>query len=215
MMTPKSFFYDLEREYYSQKWPQEPKPYRHLHEYFRPWLDPEGVFGGKDVLDVGAGECATTRMVEECFSPRRIVAVELFPRRMEPAFRANQSGRIKFVAGDCFRLPFPDASFDVVMGTLILHQLPDLERALGEIRRVLRNNGRYVGWEPNPFNVVIFFRYLAKPHSANQYLFWPWRIRRSFGRCGFHVGIRYFYAKFPRVRSRFLGSCVGLTAQCR
>jgi ubiquinone/menaquinone biosynthesis C-methylase UbiE len=41
-------------------------------------------------------------------------------------------------------LPFPDASFDFVVGTLVLCSVRDPQRALAEIRRVLRPGGRFV-----------------------------------------------------------------------
>jgi len=40
------------------------------------------------------------------------------------------------------RLPFPDASFDTVVGTLVLCSVPDQQKALAEIRCVLKPSGR-------------------------------------------------------------------------
>ncbi len=42
---------------------------------------------------------------------------------------------------DAAELPFEDASFDLVLGHAVLHHLPDLHRAFGEFRRVLRPGG--------------------------------------------------------------------------
>ena len=47
-------------------------------------------------------------------------------------------------ACDAAQLPFPDASFDLVVGHAVLHHLPELERSFEEFHRVLRPGGRIV-----------------------------------------------------------------------
>jgi ubiquinone/menaquinone biosynthesis C-methylase UbiE len=54
------------------------------------------------------------------------------------------------VACDAERLPFPDASFDLVFGHAVLHHLPNLDRAFSELTRVLRPGGRlFFAGEPS------------------------------------------------------------------
>jgi ubiquinone/menaquinone biosynthesis C-methylase UbiE len=213
-MGEKAFSYESEKVYYGQRWPQEAKPYLHLEPYLRCWLDPEAVFGGKRVLDIGAGECTYTRLIAEKFGPREIVACELFCERMLPAVRANRSPNLRFVAGDAFRLPFQDESFDIVFGSFVLCQLPDLDEIISEVRRVLLDNGHYIGIEPNPYHPIHLYRYIRGNHSPNQYLFGPQHLS-AFRKAGFEVTIRYFYAKLPRILSRFLGTCMGIVAEKR
>lgn len=211
-MSQKSFSYESERAYYSQKWPLEPKSYDNLEPYIRCWLNPEKVFMGKRVLDIGAGECTYTRLIADRFEPKEVVASELFLERMLPAVRANRNPNLHFVAGDAFCLPFQDESFDIVFGSFVLHQLPDLDEIISEVRRVLSDNGHYVGIEPNPYHPVHLYRYIRGNHSPNQYLFGP-RHLALFRKAGFEITIRYFYAKFPRMRNRFLGTCMGIIAK--
>jgi ubiquinone/menaquinone biosynthesis C-methylase UbiE len=45
---------------------------------------------------------------------------------------------------DAERLPYPDDSFDLVIGHAVLHHIPDVELALREVLRVLRPGGRFV-----------------------------------------------------------------------
>ncbi|SDE20945.1 class I SAM-dependent methyltransferase [Auraticoccus monumenti] len=45
---------------------------------------------------------------------------------------------------DAERLPFPDDSFDLVVGHAVIHHLPDVASAFAEIARVLRPGGRVV-----------------------------------------------------------------------
>jgi SAM-dependent methyltransferase len=49
---------------------------------------------------------------------------------------------VETVVADAERLPFPDGSFDLLLGHAVLHHLPSLERALAEFNRVLAPGGR-------------------------------------------------------------------------
>jgi ubiquinone/menaquinone biosynthesis C-methylase UbiE len=48
---------------------------------------------------------------------------------------------VKTARADAESLPFPEKSFDLVLGHAVLHHLPDLDRAFGEFFRVLRPGG--------------------------------------------------------------------------
>ena len=62
--------------------------------------------------------------------------------KLEERLRAAGRPRTRIVTGSAHRLPFGDASFDTVVGTLVLCTIPDPERALSEVARVLRPGGR-------------------------------------------------------------------------
>ncbi len=59
-------------------------------------------------------------------------------RRLEE----RASGDIQVLRAGAGELPFPDASFDTVISTLVLCTVPDTSRALAEIHRVLAPGGR-------------------------------------------------------------------------
>ena len=57
------------------------------------------------------------------------------------AKRDNRSAKLHFSVQDMFYLPYADQSFDVVIVSNALHIVPEPERALAEIRRVLKDDG--------------------------------------------------------------------------
>src|SRR4029079_12466389 len=73
-------------------------------------------------------------------------------RRNAAALGFEVEGRV----ADAEELPYPDASFDLVVGHAVLHHVPDVERALGEVLRVLRPGGRFVfAGEPTRYGDVV------------------------------------------------------------
>ncbi len=68
---------------------------------------------------------------------------------------------LPFVTGDMLALPFPDRSFTVVTIGYGLRNVPDLQRSLMEIRRVLVPNGRMLSLDFNrPSNPLVRSAYL-------------------------------------------------------
>lgn len=211
MIARKHFSYQREKDYYGEAWPVEAKPYDDLEPYFSAWLGERAAvhFNEKRVLDIGAGEATYTRFIAKNYRPELVVALDLFHQRLVPACRSFAEPNFSAVCGDCFSLPFGDGAFDTVFGSLVLHQVMDLDLVVREISRVLKPGGVYVGIEPNFSNVVILARLMFGRHSPNQYMFGR-RHLRNFESADFDVGIRYFYWKWPNIRSRSLGTCVGL-----
>lgn len=95
-----------------------------------------------DVLEIGPGTGANLRF----YAPDvRLTGLEPNPHMVRLLMRqATRLGRQITVVSDVSRgLPFPDASFDTVVSTLVLCSVPDVASTLAEVRRVLRPDGTF------------------------------------------------------------------------
>lgn len=89
------------------------------------------------VLDAGCGSGELTALV----AAPEVLGVDLSPAAVDAARSRGLDARL----ADVQSLPFPDDDFDVVLGNWMLYHLPDLDRGLAEIARVLRPGGRFIG----------------------------------------------------------------------
>jgi ubiquinone/menaquinone biosynthesis C-methylase UbiE len=102
---------------------------------------------GESVLDVGCGTgslaIAAKRYVG---SAGKVCAIDASPEMIARAKRKAARARLDVTFDEAIAevLPFPDAHFDVVLNTAMLHHLPKDARAqcAREMRRVLKPNGR-------------------------------------------------------------------------
>ncbi|HEV2762997.1 MAG TPA: class I SAM-dependent methyltransferase, partial [Pyrinomonadaceae bacterium] len=109
---------------------------------------------GKSLLDVGCGYGFIGRYLVER-ADCRVTGVDFQAHRARQP--DSEDGRLKFVEGDCLRLPFAEAAFDVTLAVEMLHHLDpkDVPAALGEMCRVLRPGGALAVYEVNRFHPLI------------------------------------------------------------
>lgn len=110
-------------------------------------LDPARLQPGESVVDVGCGTgslaIAAMRRVGPAGSVYGVDAsAPMIARARNKARKAGVEA--SFEIGVAESLPFPDARFDVVLNTVMLHHLPKnaREQCVGEMRRVLKPGGR-------------------------------------------------------------------------
>ena len=97
------------------------------------------------VLDVACGPgFLTMAFASRCASASGLDATDAFLERARAEAASRGLANIEFRAGDAERLPFPDASFDVVSCRAAFHHFARPEQVLGEMKRVLAANGRIV-----------------------------------------------------------------------
>ncbi len=93
-----------------------------------------------DVLEVGCGTgVLAARLVEE-LPGIALLATDQSQRFVELTRERGVPAQLQ----DVQHLLAPDASYDVVLAAWMLYHVPDLDRGLAEVRRVLRPGGRFV-----------------------------------------------------------------------
>src|SRR5881409_966954 len=91
------------------------------------------------VLDVGCGWGELAERIQAELDAR-VVAVDSSPRMVELAQACGVDARV----GDVQELPFGKGSFDCAVANWMLYHVPDLDRGIAELARVLRPGGRLV-----------------------------------------------------------------------
>lgn len=105
---------------------------------FLTWLNlPPGL----DWVDVGCGTGALTAVILELAAPNSVRAFDLSPQYVASARERVPDPRAQFAEGDATALPQPDAAFQVAVGGLMLNFVPDPERVLQEMQRVVTPEG--------------------------------------------------------------------------
>ena len=97
------------------------------------------VVKAKTVLELATGTGLIAKSIVNAAA--HIEATDVSVEMIAEAKRDNQSAKLHFSVQDMFRLPYADKSFDVVIVSNALHIVPQPEKALAEIHRVLRDDG--------------------------------------------------------------------------
>lgn len=112
---------------------------------------------GRDLLEVG---CGTGLLLERFASfAKSAKGVDLSPGMLEHA----RARGLDVTEGSATALPFDDASFDVSCSFKVLAHVPEIQKALSEMARVVRPGGTVIAEFYNPRSVRALAKRLAGP----------------------------------------------------
>jgi SAM-dependent methyltransferase len=92
-------------------------------------------------LDVGCGTGAISSAIMALAEPRQVVGIDPSDAFLSHAKEQHPHPRVRFEIGDAMSLPYPDEVFDTVVSGLMLNFVPEPERAVGEMVRVVQAGG--------------------------------------------------------------------------
>ncbi len=155
------------------------------------------------VLEIGAGDGVNLAYYH---ADAQVIATEPDAEALELITDYEDNVILAQVSAE--ELPFPDASFDAVVGTLVFCTIPDAARALGEVRRVLKPGGSLRLVEhvraKNPLGRVLM-------HAANPA--WHWMT----GGCNINrdtlSAVRAAGFEVIGLEKQMLGLIIGIDAQ--
>ena len=116
------------------------------------------------ILDIGCGTGAMSQKLE-CFG--EVTSADFSPLALDFCRRRNLS---HIREADAMNLPFPDASYDVIVALDILEHLPDDQAAMRQFCRVLKPGGYVVAtvpayqslWSSHDVALMHYRRYVAR-----------------------------------------------------
>ena len=144
------------------------------------------------ILDVGTGTGLIAKHIVKAAA--HIEATDASPEMITEAKRGNYSAKLRFSVQDMFSLPYASKSFDVVIVSNALHIVPQPEKSLREIKRVLKDDGVLIAptfthaENSFPGKVKAFFMNLAgfplhSKWTSEEYLKFlqqnDWTVRKS------------------------------------
>ena len=132
MKSPKTFW-DRNAVRYDRFMRKDAAAYERLYELLRP------VVRQKNVLELATGTGLIAKNIVN--RAAHIEATDASPEMIAEAKQGNCSAKLHFSVQDMFHLPYAYESFDVVIVANALHIVPEPEKALAEIRRVLKDGG--------------------------------------------------------------------------
>lgn len=126
-------FWDKNAGRYDRFMRKDRAAYDEMYALIRP------IVKGKTVLELATGTGLIAKNIVNAAA--HIEATDASVEMIAEAKRNNHSAKLYFSVQDMFCLPYADESFEVVIVSNALHIVPQPEKALAEIHRVLRDDG--------------------------------------------------------------------------
>ena len=125
----------------------------------------------KEILDYGCGIGHNVNIVSK-FNPSKIVGIDISEVSIEKAKNNKNKfqNNINFISDNCEKSSINSNSFDIIYGSGILHHLK-LEKAIDEINRLLKQDGKIIFMEPlgtNPF-INLYRNLTPKSRSPDEH----------------------------------------------
>ena len=135
-MKERKTFWDKNAGRYDRFMRKDRAAYEEMYTLIRPAVK------AKTVLELATGTGLIAKHIVNAAA--HIEATDASAEMVLEAKRDTQSAKLHFSVQDMFRLPYAEESFDVVIVSNALHIVPQPEKSLQEIKRVLKDDGTLI-----------------------------------------------------------------------
>lgn len=118
------------------------------------------VAPGTKILDIGCADGLFTKVILEKSKASQIIGIDVLKSSIMWAKKHWKNKKIKFSLGNAHKLKYKNQSFDAVFALEVMEHVPEPQKVLKEIKRVLKRKGYGVFLVPTDstlFRVVWFF----------------------------------------------------------
>jgi SAM-dependent methyltransferase len=105
---------------------------------FLDWVAPPP---GLRWVDIGCGNGAFTELLVDRCAPAEVQGIDPSEAQLSFARTRHKAGVARFQQGDAMGLPFPDRSFDAAVMALVIFFVPEPEKGVAEMQRVVKPGG--------------------------------------------------------------------------
>ncbi|NQE05803.1 Ubiquinone/menaquinone biosynthesis C-methyltransferase UbiE [ANME-1 cluster archaeon GoMg1] len=152
------------------------------------------------ILDYGSATCEISEwLASEGYN---VTACDISYDLLAFSKKRDKSRRLKYECADCEELAFKDEAFDKIICFEILHHLPNPEKGIKEMYRILRRGGRILVSEPNSLSPVRRLSEILLKEVSLEKSFCPWNLRKMFEKRFKAIKFGYEYEPEPCIYRR-------------
>ena len=127
---------------------------------------------GMRVLELGCGTgdmwTKNTALIEKC---GELILTDFSEGMIQTAhINIGDFPNVKYHVVDIQEIPFETNSFDIVIANMMLYHVPDLDKGLSEVKRVLKENGNFYCATYGEHGIIEFIAELLKPYGVKDKL---------------------------------------------
>lgn len=104
------------------------------------------------ILDLGCGDGYLTHLLFKDRNLKIEAGVDISEKAIYKARKLNEKSQTykTLMVANAYNLPYKDKSFSTVFSNCAIEHIPDLEKVLSEVYRVLKDNGKFIFTVPSP-----------------------------------------------------------------